>query len=1144
MEQTPTYHLLRSKLFAILLLAAVFLPSMVSAQVQVTVTGTNVTCFGLCNGKATALGSGGWAPYTYQWSNGMTTANIAGLCPGTYFVTVTDIDMGTAVGSIVITQPTQLGVTVGGQSQICGNTPDGWAAAVPFGGTPPYTYLWNTGATTPQINNLVAGVYTVTVTDANSCTTAGSFTVGFWNEGVWLMTSHVNVTCFGFNNGSAHVSAMSGTPPYTYDWSNNGPQNPDTDGADIVGLAPGTYTVTVTDANGCSNQTSVVIEQPTQLVCTATSTPANCGLSGSATISATGGTAPYSYLWSVGNQTTPTITVQPGTYTATVTDVNGCTCSSSVVVGSNNNALTVNVSVLTSAGCLIGGSATATVVGGSGNYTYLWDSNPPQNTQTATNLSAGPHKVTVTDGNTGCQGIGTVNIPSSTPLIVTATVSTNATCILGGSATATPSGGLAPYTYDWSNNGPQNPDTDAATATNLLAGPYVVTVTDAGGCTATASVTILQTQGPTVTVTVNSNATCTAGGNATATVSGGAGPFTYIWSASANNQTTATATNLAPGVHGVTVTDANGCAATGSVTITQPTAPTAIITSSTPAGCGSSTGSATSGVSGGTGPFTYDWSNDGAEQVDNDTPTVTGLSAGTYTVTITDAAGCTATASVSIAASFPPAVVITASTNANCSTPGSATASVSGGTGPYGYSWSNNETTATAVNLPAGTYTVTVTDAAGCTATASVTIGSTNNGIKIGDYVWYDDNQDGFQQPGETNGVNNVTVKLMTAGNDGVFGTPDDVTVQTTTTNANGLYFFDCVTPGTYILMFNGIPAGYQWTTKDFSNNDCKDSDVKQNGKTDAFTIVAGQGNNLCFDAGIHTICDALISGGSICCNQTICEGETPALIVNSLSPFGGSGPIQYMWLQFISIGGAPPNWIPIPGAMSASYQPGPLFETTRFIRCARREGCDHWEETNYVEITVLPAGSPGCDGFISDFNVNQHGPSSVILRWTTLPEPTEYMYTVQHSTNLAQWTNATSIIGKQDATQPNTYSFVHETPANGKNFYRIKRATAGGQIAYSDQREINVLFNSDESVRITPNPVVDKLKIMNLLAFDSDVTVTISSTKGDILHTVTLHKGKMEEIELAVTDLPSGIYLARIRFADGSQKTLKITKI
>jgi hypothetical protein len=489
-------------------------------------------------------------------------------------------------------------------------------------------------------------------------------------------------------------------------------------------------------------------------------------------------------------------------------------------------------------------------------------------------------------------------------------------------------------------------------------------------------------------------------------------------------------------------------------------------------------------------------------------------------------------------------VVITASTNANCSNPRSATASVSGGTGPYSYIWTSGATTATATNLTAGTHTVTVTDAAGCTATATVTIGSTNNGIKIGDYVWFDSNQDGFQQPGETNGVNNVTVKLMQAGNDGLFNTNDDVTVQTTTTNANGIYMFDCVTPGTYILMFSGIPAGYEWTTKDFSNNDCKDSDVKQNGKTDAFNIIAGQGNNFCFDAGIHTICDNVISGGSICCNQTICEGETPDLITSSLAPFGGSGGLQYMWLQFISIGGAPPTWVSIPGAMGASYQPGPLFETTRFIRCARRDGCDHWEESNYVEITVLPAGSPGCGGFISEFQVNQQGPSSVNIRWTTLPEPTEYMYTVQHSTNMAQWTNVTSLIGKQDPLQPNSYAFMHETPANGRNIYRIKRATASGQIAYSEPREISVAFNANETVRITPNPVVDKLKIMNLVPFDGDVTVTISTTKGDVLQTVTLQKGKMEDIDLTVTDLPSGIYMARIRFADGSSKTVKITKI
>ena len=137
-----------------------------------------------------------------------------------------------------------------------------------------------------------------------------------------------------------------------------------------------------------------------------------------------------------------------------------------------------------------------------------------------------------------------------------------------------------------------------------------------------------------------------------------------------------------------------------------------------------------------------------------------------------------------------------------------------------------------------------------------------------------------------------------------------------------------------------------------------------------------------------------------------------------------------------------------------------------------------------------------------------------------------------------------TNLMGKQDPLQENTYTYLDETPANGMNFYRIKRATAGGQIAYSDQLEINISFTSNESVRITPNPVSNRLKIMNLMAFDGDVTVTISTTKGDVLHTITLKQGKMEEIDLTVTDLPSGIYFARIRFADGSSKTLKITKI
>lgn len=1127
MGQKSTTPYLNFRLPFLALMLAFMLPTIMKAQpIVVTVTGTNVTCAGNNNGTATANASGGWFPYTYLWSNGATTQTITGLAPGNYCVTVTDIDLGTGTGCITITQAPGIGVDVYCQSQICGNVPDGTAAAVPNGGTPPYTYLWNNGAITPEIQGLAAGIYTVTVTDANGCTATDFCEVGFWDEGIWLMASHTDVTCFGQNNGTAHVSVMSGVGPYTYSWSNGG------NGPDIINLAPGTYTVTVVDqGTGCSNFTSVTVTQPAQLVCTPSSIPANCGLNGTATITVTGGTQPYVYNWSNG-QSSPSISVPAGTYSVTVTDANGCTCVNSVTVINNSNALTVTVTPTVPAGCVVGGSASASVTGGSGNYAYSWDNG--QTTATATNLAAGPHSVTVVDITTGCQGIGNVTIVPAPPLVPTATATAPATCLTGGSATASATGGIPPYTFKWDNN------QMTANATNLLAGQHSVTITDAGGCVGIALVTIVQSQGPSVTVVINAQATCTSGGSATASATGGVGPYTYLWSASAGSQTTATATNLAPGTHSVTVTDANGCAAVGMATITQSGAPTAVISGSSPSACASNTGSATVSASGGTGPYTYKWSNPGMST----TATVSNLGAGTYTVTVTDVAGCTATASVSIAASLPPNVVITASTNANCSTPGTATASVMGGTPAYTYKWSNNETTATAVNLQGNqTYTVTVTDANQCTATATVTIGSTNNGIKIGDWVWYDDDYNGFQHPTLETGVPNIQVMLIKAGPDGAFGTPDDITVGNTTTNANGNYYFECVTPGTYILMFSNKPAGYQWTSKDWVNNDCKDSDVKTNGKTDPFTIVAGQPDDLCFDAGIHIVCDNITNAGAICCNQTICEGETPAPIVASLPPVGGSGVINYQWLQFIQVGPAPATWIPIPGATGASYSPGPLFETAKYMRCARRDECP-FLESNIVTITVMPAGTPDCPQFNMNFTVQQSGQSSVLMDWTTFPEATEYSYTVQHSTNLQTWRNVTTLMGKQDAVNPNHYSYLHETPVIGINHYRIRRLSSMGQEAFSEIRTIEVAFSAANGVLIAPNPVAKTLRIMNAIQYDTDVNIEISATNGAVLHRINIPAGEMLVEDLPVEDLPTGMYIARVRFGNGDVKTLKIAKI
>jgi hypothetical protein len=245
-----------------------------------------------------------------------------------------------------------------------------------------------------------------------------------------------------------------------------------------------------------------------------------------------------------------------------------------------------------------------------------------------------------------------------------------------------------------------------------------------------------------------------------------------------------------------------------------------------------------------------------------------------------------------------------------------------------------------------------------------------------------------------------------------------------------------------------------------------------------------------------------------------------------------------------MQIGQAAPNWIGIPGATGSSYQPGPLFETAKYMRCVRRENCP-FVEGNVVVITVLPAGSPGCNGFNMNFTANTNGGASVLVDWTTTPEGTEYSYTVQHTTKMTDpWRNVVTLMGKQDPINANHYSYLHETPSIGKNYYRIRRLSSMGQVAYSEIISIDVNFAPSEAILIAPNPVVSTLRIMNAIQYDTDVTIDISATNGAVLHTVTIPSGKMVEENLPVLDLPSGLYIARIRFGNGEVKTLKITKI
>jgi len=522
------------------------------------------------------------------------------------------------------------------------------------------------------------------------------------------ITRQSNVSCNGGINGSATVSVSGGTGTYTYSWAPSGGT-----GSTASRLSAGTYTCTVTDANGCQAVQSITITQPTPLLATASQTNVSCngGTNGSATVSMSGGTGNYTYSWSPSGGTAPTASgLSAGINTCTVTDENGCQVVQSFTITQPAPLLATASQTDLVCNSVASGSATVIVSGGTGDYTYLWAPNGGKDA-TASGLLAGNYLCRIRDAN-GCQIIQSFTITEPAALSITAS-QTNVSCKDKGSASVTVSGGSGGYTYLWAPSG----GTDA-TASGLLAGDYTCTVTDSKGCQVVESFTITEPVALSITPS-QTNATCreTYTGSATVNVSGGIPGYTYLWFPKGG--TAATASGLYPGNYSCRVTDANGCQAVQEFTITQPSALLAT-GSQTNVNCnGDTNGSATVNVSGGTAPYTYLWTPNGATS-----PTAAGLSAGNYTCTITDANGCKVTKDFTITQPAP--FLVTGNNNSilcHGDASGLATVSVSGGTGNYTYLWApTGGTAATASGLTAGNYTCTVTDANGCQTTKSFTI--------------------------------------------------------------------------------------------------------------------------------------------------------------------------------------------------------------------------------------------------------------------------------------------------------------------------------------------------------------------------------------------------------------------------------------
>lgn len=680
----------------------------VNAAPTISLSTTAVSCNGDDDGAIDLSVSGGATPYTYLWNNtgSSTSQDLINVSAGSYSVTVTDGNGCTAAGNAQVSQPTAINVSSSISSSTCGAA-NGSATAAASGGSSPYTYLWSTGGTAATVNGLLPGTYTVTATDDNGCTALGSAFVS-GGQAITVSISKTNATCAG-NDGSATASATGGSGSYTFNWSNTQA------GTTITNLAPGTYTVTANDGSNCTATASVTITAPAAISLSGSSTNATCGLSdGSATVSASGGTPPFSYLWSNNGNTATIVAIAAGTYTVTVSDGGGCTVSTSVSVN-NINGPSASISSQTNVACFGAntGSITVTASGGTAPYTYNW-SGSGSTTATASNLSAGSYTVTITDGS-GCVATTNAIITAPAQLSLNVSSTTNVSCFGGsnGAASVSASGGVAPYTFTWSGGG------TGATKTNLTAGSYTVTVSDANSCTTTTGVTITEPSQLSISVSRSNPGCASANGSATATVTGGATPYTYVWS---NSTSANPAIGLSAGSYTVTATDANGCTVIGNVTLTNTSGPS-VSSASTPVSCGATNdGTATVTATGGATPYTYTWTDASANQVGS-SATATLLTSGTYNYTVSDANGCDVTGTVTVGSQGPDIdETINNVTGCYGNNNGSINLTVSGGASPYNYAWSNGQSTRNIAALEAGNYTVTAVDNSGCSVVTTFTV--------------------------------------------------------------------------------------------------------------------------------------------------------------------------------------------------------------------------------------------------------------------------------------------------------------------------------------------------------------------------------------------------------------------------------------
>jgi gliding motility-associated-like protein len=601
----------------------------------------NVSCYGLSDGEIRTVLNGGTPTYTYEWSNssgvigGASNNDLLNVPAGIYVLKITDDNGCILTRNYEVTQPASpLEILLNDLTHVkCYGMNTGAINISPIGGTPGYTYLWSNATNSQDLTSQFEGNYSLVLTDANGCEATENYTIEQPLDTLIATNLITDVICFGEANGGVNLNTTGGTTPYGFEWTNSAFQLSSIT-EDLVDFVSDTYSVIITDANDCIFTSDYFIPQPDLLTGTTSHVDILCknDSTGSIDLTMQGGVMNYQYNWSNGPTTEDQMNLPEGFYEVTVTDANFCEFSTNVTLIEPDDTLGFNFE---STPVICNGDATGLIdlnaTGGSPAYNILWSSNDV--TLNIFDLTAGIYSFELTDSH-GCLVNDSIEVTEPDVLLANETIEP-VTCFgFGdGDIDITPSGGNGGYSFTWFNS-------DFALSSqeeDLIDFPYDIyqlELKDSLGCLTEVFIELLQPE----VLAINAetvNVTCAGGtdGSIDISVMGGNPDYTYLWT---HGQTTQDLENVPVDEYTVVVTDTKLCVDSATVVIYEPDS-IKMDFEVFEVSCSDQTDGTIEGLPyGGTGEFTFLWSN-------NDTTAlITGLSGGDYTLTVTDIVGCVA----------------------------------------------------------------------------------------------------------------------------------------------------------------------------------------------------------------------------------------------------------------------------------------------------------------------------------------------------------------------------------------------------------------------------------------------------------------------------------------------------------------------